>query len=68
MRPEVLESLKEVLNRIHANSVYAFNRAKALEILLKRRPDLWKEYQDALHEVQTQDVHQDFGSLLDKIQ
>ena len=68
MRPELLESLKEVLNRIHTNSVYAINRAKALEILLKRHPDLWKEYQGALHEVQTQDVHQDFGSLLDKIQ
>lgn len=68
MRPELLEALKAVLVRIHDNSVYAFNRARAMETVLKRRPELWKEFQAALHEVQLQDVHQDFGSLFDKIQ
>jgi len=68
MRPGLLEALKEVLARIHDNSVYAFNRARAMEIVLRKRPDLWKEFQAALHEVQQQDVHRDFGSLLDKIQ
>lgn len=68
VHPELLEALKEVLGRLHSNGVYSFNRVKAMEILLKRRPDLWKEFEDALHEVQKQDVHRDFGSLLDKIQ
>jgi hypothetical protein len=64
---ETIEALKEVLIRIHDNSVYAFNRAKAVEIVLKRNPDLWKPYEDALRAVQSQDVHADFQTLLDKI-
>ncbi len=68
MRPELLEALKDVLARLHNNSVYTFNRVRAMETVLMKHPDLWKEFQTALHEVQRQDVHQDFGSLLDKIQ
>ncbi len=68
MNPQELQALKVVLERIHDNSVYAFNRAKALEIaLVNKHPQLWNEYRDALQQVQQQDVHRDFGSLLDKI-
>jgi NACalpha-BTF3-like transcription factor len=68
MDTEVLEALKEVLTRLHDNGVYAFNRAKAVEIVLHKHPELWQEYQDALRQVQMQDVHQDFSTLLDRIQ
>jgi hypothetical protein len=67
MAAETFQALKDVLIRLHDNSVYAFDRAKAVEIVLKKHPDLWAEYQDALRFVQEQDVHRDFGSLLDKI-
>jgi len=68
MSPDTTDALKEVLARIHDNSVYAFNRAKAVEVVLKKHPELWTEYQDALRAVQNQDVHADFDSLLDRIQ
>ena len=67
MTPETLQALKDVLLRLHSVSVYAFDRAKAVEIVLKKHPDLWPEYQDALRFVQEQDVHRDFDSLLDRI-
>ncbi len=34
MKPETLQALKDVLLRLHSISVYAFNRAKAVEIVL----------------------------------
>ncbi len=68
MTLETLQPLKDVLLRLHSVSAYAFNRAKAVEIVLKKHPDLCTEYQDALRFVQAQDAHRDFGSLLDKIQ
>lgn len=67
MTEENLRDLKAVLERIHSNSVYAFNRVKALEMALVKNPDLWNEYVNALHYVENQDVHRDFGTLLDKI-
>jgi len=68
MTEENLQNLKAVLERIHSNSVYAFNRVKALEVaLVNKHPELWNEYRDALRVVQNQAVHQDFGTLLDKI-
>ena len=67
MTPEIQQSLKDILERIHSNTVYACDRAKAFELVLKKHPDLWAEYQDALRFVQEQAVHRDFDSLLDKI-
>ncbi|HEY1257270.1 MAG TPA: hypothetical protein VGF01_21070 [Terracidiphilus sp.] len=68
MNKELLEALKEVLTRIHDNSAHALNRTAALEKMLRKRTDLWTEYQDALRSIEEQGVHQDFGSLLDRIQ
>jgi hypothetical protein len=68
MRPENLEALKAALERLHNNTAFAFNHAIAVENMLRRRPDLWAEYQKALGDVVGQPVHQDFGSLLDNIQ
>lgn len=68
MEAQVLQALKDVLLRLHDNSVYAFDRVKAVEVVLRKHPDLWAEYQDALRFVREQDVHRDFGSLLDRIQ
>ncbi|HLY42292.1 MAG TPA: hypothetical protein VKR52_13855 [Terracidiphilus sp.] len=68
MTPETLQSLKDVLIRLHSDSVFAFNRVKAVEIVLNKHADLRGDYVDALRFVQEQDVHRDFGTLLDKIQ
>ena len=67
MDAESLKALKEVLLRLHHNSVYAFNRAKAAEIVFQKYPQMWKEYEDALRSVENQDVHRDFGTLLYRI-
>jgi len=67
MTPETSQALKDVLLRLHSDSAYAFDRAKAVEIVLKKHADLRADYEDALRFVQGQDVHRDFGSLLDKI-
>ena len=68
MSPEDRQALKDVLERLHNNSVYAFNRVKAVEMALIKNPELWNEYVNALRYVESQDVHRDFGILLDKIQ
>ncbi len=68
MREELLEALKTVLERLHNNTAFAFNHAIAVENMLRRRPDLWTEYQKALGDVVGQPVHQDFDTLLDRIQ
>ncbi|MGD0348330.1 MAG: hypothetical protein ABSA85_16325 [Terracidiphilus sp.] len=67
MTPETSQALKEVLIRIHDNGAYAFDRAKAIEIVLKKHADLRGDYESALRFVQQQDVHADFHTLLDKI-
>jgi hypothetical protein len=67
MALENVEGLKEILQRIHDNSAHALNRSEALERMLRKHPDLWKEYQEALNAVEAQCVHQDFGSLLDRV-
>lgn len=67
MTPEISQALKEVLIRIHDNSAHALNRTAALETMLRRHPDLWKEYREALDSVEGQAVHRDFDTLLDRI-
>jgi len=67
MTPETLQALKDVLLRLHSDSVFAFDRAKAVEIVLRRRTDLREDYEGALRFVQEQAVHQDFGTVLDRI-
>ena len=59
--------LKDLLTRIYDNSAYAIDRAKAVEIVLRRNPDLWKLYEDALRPVHSQGAHADFQTLLDRI-
>ena len=62
------KALSEILVQLHENSVWTLNRVKALEVaLVNKHPELWNEYRDALRVVQNQAVHQDFGTLLDKI-
>jgi hypothetical protein len=68
MEPETLQALKDVLDRIHNNSAHALNHVLAVEQMLKQRPDLWKEYQKALSSIEGQTLHQDFLTLLGKIQ
>jgi hypothetical protein len=67
MTPSSVETLKSILLRIHDNSAHALNRTAAMQILLRKRPELWQEYQAALDSVDAQAVHQDFGTLLDQM-
>jgi hypothetical protein len=61
------KALSEILVQLHENSVWTFNRVKALEVaLVNKHPELWNEYRDALRVVQNQADDGDFRSKLDK--
>ena len=67
MPEEYLAALRELLTRIHDNSAHALNHVLAVERMLEKRPDLWKEYRQALSSIEGQALHQNFETILDKI-